>query len=343
MKWRNITVKKKYPFIALLLVMNLVLSACAQAVSAQEEKLVVYSGRSESLVGPIIEQFTAASGIKVDVRWGSTSELAATLLEEGRNSPADVFYAQDPGGMGAVYELLSPLPAGIGENVDPAFRDENDHWVGISGRARIVVYNTDRLSPADLPKDMWDYTKPEWRGRIGWPPTNASFQTMVTAMRQTWGEEKTREWLEGIMANQPVEYNNNTSLVSGVAAGEVDVGFTNHYYLYRFLREEGDGFKARNYYMKDGGPGSLVMVSGAGVLNTSKNKEAAAKFIEFLLSPVAQQYFTSQTSEYPVVEGVLAPSDLPAISELNSAHLSLKDLADLRGTVDLLREVGALP
>jgi iron(III) transport system substrate-binding protein len=132
-------------------------------------------------------------------------------------------------------------------------------------------------------------------------------------------------------------------LVSGVAAGEVDVGFTNHYYLYRFLREEGDGFKARNYYMKDGGPGSLVMVSGAGVLNTSKNKEEAAKFIEFLLSPVAQQYFASQTSEYPVVEGVLAPSDLPAISELNSTQLSLKDLADLRGTVDLLREVGALP
>jgi iron(III) transport system substrate-binding protein len=304
---------------------------------------VVYSGRSESLVGPIIEQFSAASGLKVDVRWGSTSELAATLLEEGRNSPADVFYAQDPGGMGAVYDMLSPLPQSIGENVYPSFIDDNHRWVGISGRARTIVYNTDRFSPADLPKDIWAFTGPDWKGRIGWAPTNASFQTMVTAMRQTWGEEQTRQWLEGIIANQPIEYDKNTSLVSAVAAGEVDIGFTNHYYLYRFLREEGDSFKARNYYLMDGGPGSLVMVSGAGVLNTSKNKEAAQKFIEFLLSPVAQQYFASQTSEYPVIEGVLAAPDLPAVSELNSARISLSALADMKGTVDLLRQVGALP
>jgi iron(III) transport system substrate-binding protein len=335
--------KTKHPYLAFLLVMSLLLSACAQAVSAQEERLVVYSGRNESLVGPIIEQFTAASGIKVDVRWGSTSELAATLLEEGRNSPADVFFAQDPGGMGAVYDLFAPLPDSLTEDVDPAFIDENGRWVGISGRARIVVYNTDRLSPADLPKDMWAFTEPEWKGRIGWPPTNASFQTMVTAMRQSWGEDQARQWLEGILANQPIEYNNNTSLVSGVAAGEVDVGFTNHYYLYRFLREEGDSFKARNYYLMDGGPGSLVMVSGAAILDTSKNKEAAAKFIGFLLSPVAQQYFASQTSEYPVVNGVIAPQDLPSIAELNSTKIRITELADLQGTVDLLREVGALP
>jgi iron(III) transport system substrate-binding protein len=339
----TIAVKTKYPFLTFLLVMSLILSACASSAAAKQERLVVYSGRSESLVGPIIEQFTAASDIQVDVRWGSTSELAATLLEEGRNSPADVFYAQDPGGMGAVYDLLALLPDNIADSVDPSFKDENGRWVGVSGRARVIVYNTDLFDPADLPADIRGYTDPEWKGRIGWAPTNASFQTMVTAMRQTWGEEETRQWLEGIIANQPIEYDKNTSLVSGVAAGEVDIGFTNHYYLYRFLREEGEGFKARNYYLMDGGPGSLVMVSGAGVLNTSKNKDAAAKFIEFLLSPVAQQYFASQTSEYPVVEGVLAPPDLPAISDLNGTRISLAALADMKGTVDLLRRVGALP
>jgi iron(III) transport system substrate-binding protein len=336
-------VKLKYPLLACSLVMSLFLSACASTAAAKPERLVVYSGRSESLVGPMIEQFTAASGIQVDVRWGSTAELAATLLEEGRNSPADVFYAQEPGGMGAVYELLSPLPAGFAENVDPSFKDDNGRWVGVSGRARVIVYNTDKFSPADLPEDIWAFTGPEWKGRIGWAPTNASFQTMVTAMRHTWGDEETRQWLAGILANEPIDYDKNTSLVSSVAAGEVDIGFTNHYYLYRFLREEGESFKARNYYLMDGGPGSLVMVSGAGVLNTSKNKEAGAKFIEFLLSPVAQQYFASQTSEYPVVEGVLAPPDLPTISDLNGTRISLAALADMKGTVDLLRQVGALP
>jgi iron(III) transport system substrate-binding protein len=344
--------KPKISFIVYLFVVSLLLSACGPAVFAKSpsenevpkpQKLIVYSGRSESLVGPIIEQFKSVSGIEVDVRWGGTPELAATLLEEGKNSPADVFFAQDPGGLGAVLDLLAPLPVEILEHVDPNFREINSRWVGISGRARVVVYNTDRIIPSDIPNDMMEFTNPEWKGRIGWAPTNASFQTMVTAMRNMWGEEKTSQWLEGIQANQPVEYDKNTALVAGVAAGEVDVAFSNHYYLYRFLQEEGDGFKARNFFQSGGGPGSLMMVAGAGILETSGNKEAAEKFIEFMLSPVAQQYFASQTNEYPVVEGVVTQHDLPALAELTSAQVSLSELSDLKGTVDLLRRVGVLP
>ena len=334
----------KYHPVILLLAMWLLLGACTGTDAAgQNEKLVIYSGRSESLVGPIIDQFEAASGINVEVRWGGTAELAATMLEEDQNSPADVFFAQDPGGLGAVEELLAPLPGEILDQVDPRFRDPNGNWVGISGRVRTVVYNTERLRPEELPNDLWGYTNPEWQGRIGWAPTNTSFQTMVTAMRATWGEAEARRWLEGILANEPVPYEKNTPIVAAVGAGEVDVGFVNHYYLLRFLQEEGEGFQARNYFLQTQGPGSLVLVAGTGILETSQNRAAAQKFVNFLLSEVAQQYFATQTFEYPLVDGVLTPRELPPLEGLLAPSVDLATLADLQGSVALLQEVGALP
>lgn len=330
--------------IFMVFVASVVLTACMGTASSQAQpQLTIYSGRSESLVGPIITQFEAASGIEVAVRWGSTAELAATLLEEGERSPADLFFAQEPGGLGAVTHLLADLPEEILQQVPQGFRDPQSRWVGISGRARVVVYNTDQLTAQELPADIWDFTTPTWKGRLGWAPTNASFQTMVSAMRASWGEAKTRQWLEGIQANLPVVYDNNTAIVAAVAAGEVQAGFVNHYYLYRFLQEEGDDFPARNYFQPGGGPGSLVMVSGAGILETSQNRDVAEKFLEFLLSPIAQQYFTTQTYEYPVVEGVIAPRELPPLVTLHQITIDVADLADLQGSVSLLRETGILP
>lgn len=314
-------------------------------LEAESGTLVVYSGRAESLVAPIITQFAAATGIDVQVRYGSTAEMAATLLEEGANSPADVFFAQDPGGLGAVAEagLFAPLPESTLSLVDERYRSPDSLWVGISGRARVVVYNTEVISPADLPADIWDFTDPQWQGRLGWAPTNGSFQAMVTAMRVAWGEARTREWLTAMLANRPVVYEGNTQIVAAVAAGEVDAGFVNHYYLYRFLAEEGEGFSARNYFLPGGGPGSLVMAAGAGRLATGQNEANALRFIEFMLSPVAQQYFAGQTYEYPLVAGVVTPPGLASLVDLNSLDVDMADLADLAGTTALLSETGVLP
>ncbi len=310
--------------------------------------LVIYSGRSESLVKPIIEQFAQETGINVQVRYGSTSEMAGVLLEEGQNSPADVFYAQDPGGLGAVKQagLLTVLPADVLSKVFPRFADDDGEWVGISGRARTIVYNTSAITdPASqLPADIYDFIQPEWNGRIGWAPTNGSFQAMVTAMRTIWGEEKTSAWLTGIQANNPVVYAENTPIVAGVATGEVEVGFVNHYYLYRFLAEEGDSFPARNYFLPGGGPGSLIMVSGAGILKTAQNAANAERFLEYLLSVEGQQYFADQTYEYPVVDGVSTVAGLPPLAELDAvaAQVDLSDLADLAGTQKLLLDLGII-
>lgn len=336
--------------VCLLAVAAFALTACQSTNSTEPDgpgRLVIYSGRSEALVAPIIEQFAAATGIQVDARYGSTSEMAATLLEEGANSPADIYFAQDPGALGALAArgLFAPLPAAALEKVAPRFVAEDGSWVGISGRARVVVYNTDMVNPADLPDDIWAFTEPEWNGRIGWPPTNGSFQTMLTGMRAVWGEERTREWVSGIQANNPVVYSNNTSLVTGVAAGEVAVGFTNHYYLYNFLAQEGEGFKARNHFLPEGGPASLIMVSGVGILQTAPNAANAQRFVEFLLSAPAQQYFATQTNEYPVGEGIRAAPGLPPLADIDAmaVDINLSDLNDLPGTARMLSELGVLP
>jgi iron(III) transport system substrate-binding protein len=358
-------------WIVYLLVLTLALAACtpvqpaapttsdttttesaAEATEAPAEEaelstggsLVIYSGRSENLVGPLIEQFEEATGIDVEVRYGSTPEIAATLLEEGANSPADVFFAQDPGGLGAVTNegLLAELPADILNAVKPEFSSPDGLWVGVAGRARVIVYNTDLLSEEDLPDDIDDLADPVWAGRFGLAPTNASFQAMVTAVRVMWGEDEAREWLEGIAANDPVIFEGNSAIVEAVGAGEIEVGLVNHYYLYRFLAEQGEEFPARNYFLPSGGPGSLVMVAGAGRLATGANEENALSFIEYLVSPEAQQYFTEQTNEYPVIDGVAGPEGLTPIEELNSADIALEDLADLAGTQQLLAEVGLL-
>ena len=178
-----------------VLVLVALLSACTQTRGSAEETLVVYSGRKENLVQPIIDHFSAATGLDVMVKYGKTAEIAAMILEEGDNSPADVFWAQDPGGLGAVAAagMLSQLPEESLAKVDARFRASEGEWVGVSGRARVIVYNTESIDPErDLPSDLWGFTDPEWKGRLGWAPTNGSFQAMVTALRASWGQEKTR-------------------------------------------------------------------------------------------------------------------------------------------------------
>ncbi len=306
-------------------------------------KLIIYSGRSESLVAPIIQQFKDATGIDVQVKYANTGAVAATLLEEGDNSPADVFYAQDPGGLAAVSHMMTQLPPDIIELTPQWARSAHGHWIGVTGRARVVVYNTDNFTEADLPDDLWGFTEPQWKGRVGWAPTNGSFQAMVTALRVGWGEERAEAWLRAMLDNDVQVYPKNTPQVAAAAAGEIDVGLVNHYYLYRFLAEEGEDFSARNAYLRGVGPGSIVLVSGAAILKTSANSENAEAFLRFLLSSVGQQYFAGQTFEYPLVAGVRPSVLLTPLADIRQPDITLADLADLAGTQALLQKVGALP
>ena len=311
---------------------------------ADPKTLTVYSGRSKSLVDPILREFELLTGVPIEIRYASTGEMAATLLEEGDKSPADVFFAQDPGGLGAVKPLFMTLTDDIYEQSAAWASDPDKKWIGVSGRARVIVYSTDNISEDELPDSIWDFTDPKWKGRIGFPPTNASFHVMVTAMRLDWGEEKTKEWLEGIIANEPTFYAKNTPTVAAAGAGEVDVGFVNHYYLHRFLAEEGEGFAARNYYTPADDAGSLVMAAGAGILASTDAQAEAERLLKFLLGVTAQQYFATNTHEYPFNSAVQQSEHLPDLGDIGERFdIDLGLLDDLAGTQQLLQEVGALP
>lgn len=317
-------------------------SAASQSDDEDPGEITVYSGRTESLVGALIEQFEADTGTRVNIRYGGTAELAAAILEEGGRSPADVYYGQDAGALSALAEggALAVLPSRITGLVDPKFRDGEGRWIGTSGRARVLIISPERVP--DPPDSVFDLVQPEWRGRVGWAPANGSFQAFVTAMRRIHGEDETREWLEGMIANGVREYPKNSPQVQAVGDGELDIGLVNHYYLFRFTAEDPD-FAAANHFTDAGDAGELINVAGVGLVAASDDEGPALRFIEYLLSRSGQEYFRNQTSEYPLSAGVEARPELVPLEDLDPPSLALTSLSDLDGTLELLREVGALP
>lgn len=311
---------------------------------AIDQTLTVYSGRSEDLVGSLIAEFEEETGITVEVRYASSTDLAATLREEGPNSPADVFFAQDPASLGAIAQdgLFVTLPDDLLGRVPSRFSDSEGRWVGVSGRSRVVVYDSNRISPEDLPTTVDGFTDPAWKGRLAIAPSNGSFLAFVAAMILERGEDATREWLEAIAANQPQTFSSNSPIVAAADEGTVEVGLVNHYYLLGLAADKG-GSTARNHFFTEAGPGSLVMPAGAGILASSDNAEAANRFVEFLLSKEAQEHFATETFEYPLVEGVAADPSLPPLDALVQPDIDLSDLASvLDRATDLVAEAGLL-
>ena len=328
---------------ALVVLLAAVAAGCG-GDDAASGPITVYSGREEELVAPLFEKFTEATGIDVEVRYGDSAELAATIAEEGDNSPADVFFAQDPGSLGAVDEQLEELPDETLDRVAERFRDADGRWVGTSGRTRVLVYNTARLEESELPTSVLELTDPKWKGRVGIAPTNASFQAFVTAMRLSLGDERTREWLEGLKANGAKTYEKNLPIVEAVAAGEVDVGLVNHYYL-ALVKEEQPNAPVANHLFEAGDPGTLVSVAGAGVLASTDQRDDAEAFVEFLLSDDAQRFYVDEAeeNEYPLVAGVEPPAGLVPLEEIEGPDVELTAFgAELESTVELLRETGWL-
>ena len=322
----------------------LLLAACGAGGAGSREPLVVYSGRNENLVRPLLDRFARNTGIDIRVRYADTSELLPTLLEEGGDTRADVFLSQDAGALGelALKGMLAPLPADVADLVDARFRDSDRRWVGITARARVIAYNTDKLKPEALPKSVLDVTSPEWRGRVGFPPTNASFVAFVTSLRETVGDERAREFLRGLKENGAKRYDNNVLTIDAVASGEVDIGLVNHYYLYNEFKER-PGAHVANFYpgQEQGGEGTFVNVAGVAILANSDRTVAAERFVRFLLSPESQRYFREETAEYPLRAGVEPIPELPPLQSLHTVDVPLTTLGrDLEGTVELLKDVG---
>ncbi len=337
---------KRFP--RLLLVALVVLAGFSMATTAcstgndSADSITVYSGRSEELIAPLLEGFTAATGIEVEARYGDSAELALLIQTEGDSSPADIFISQSPGALGllAGEDRLAQLDASIIGLVDAGFAAHDSTWVGLTGRVRVLVYNSELVDEADLPQSVLDLTDAAYAGRVGVAPANGSFQDFVTAMRNERGDDATRAWLQGMAENESPNYPKNSAIVEAVGRGEVDMGLVNHYYNLRAL-EADPSVMSVNHFLPSGDIGSLVIVTGGAVLASSDATSIGEDLLKHLLSPERQAEFVAETREYPLLAGVSGPAGVPSLDGLAVDTINYDLLGDgLTGTIDLIRESG---
>ena len=305
---------------------------------ALEGELTVYSGRGEFLVGELVSYIDDLyDDFDLTVRYNSSTDHVNAIINEGEGSPADVFYSVNAGSLGALADAgrAQALPDDVAGKVREEFRTEQ--WVGTSGRARTVPYNTDEYDESDLPDDIMAYPE-EFDGDLGWAPSYGSAQAFVTAMRQLEGDEATREWLEAMVERGAATYPDEFRTCQEIADGEIDAAFTNHYYIQRVLDGNPEAPIATAF--TEGDAGAVFNVAGAAVVDTASDADLAANFVRHLLSAEAQDYFARSTFEYPLIPDVEPIGDLPTIDELDVPDIDLAELSDLEPTIDLMREAG---
>jgi iron(III) transport system substrate-binding protein len=327
-----------------IVIAAMALVASLTACDSGRDAMTIYSGRDEALIGPLLEQFAEEEDIAIDVRYGDSADLALLISEEGENTPADVFLSQSPGAVGylATQDMLGELSADELSAVDPRFESEDGRWIGLSARQRVLVYNEELIDEEDLPGSVLDMTDEQYAGDVALAPTNGSFQDFVTAMRQTEGEEVAEQWLTDMVANDSPTYADNSSIVDAVARGEVPMGLVNHYYNYRKLEEDPEA-PSRNYVFPGGDIGSLLIASTGSIIASTDKQEEATQFIDYLLTDDAQQFYSDETFEYPLTEGVEPSADLPPLESLDTPDVDLNDLgAGLRDTARLIEDSGLL-
>lgn len=317
------------------------LVACSSDDDGGEGSVVVYSGRSEELVGPLVTRLDS-QGTKLTV---SYDRKATQILEEGAASPADVFFAQDAGELGRLSDagLLEELPTDITEVVDAKYRTSGNNWAPVTARSRVLAFNPDKIAAGDLPEGIDGLLDPRFKGQIGYAPTNASFKSFVTALRVLRGDDAARDWLTKFLANEPQAFEKNGQILDAVNNGSIATGLINHYYWAAAVMEKGEENVPSRLHFFRNDPGALVNVAGVGVLKSAKNKEAAFGVVRDLLNDDSQRYFAEETGEYPIAVDVpLNVPGLPRLNQLSPPQIDLDKLADLDGTEQMLKQVGAL-
>jgi iron(III) transport system substrate-binding protein len=310
----------------------------------ETEGITLYSGRIPAAIGGAVDRYEADVDRDVQVRYADTADLAATLIEEGDASPADAFFAQEPGAIGAVADagLLAPLPPSVLRLVPARFRDPEGRWVGVTGRARVIAYNREAVKRSELPRSPFGFAAPVWQGRVGWAPASDSMQEYVTALRERYGDERTREWLEAMVDNDAVEFPDNVAIRDAIAAGEIDAGLINHYYVAQAIAAEGEGYPVEAYF-PPGGIGSLMLLTSVGVLESSDREEEAVAFVRSLLEAPSQEFLTASSKEYPLASGVEQdPSLSVPLGSIPTTGTDLIHLEELQATIELMQEAGAL-
>ena len=310
--------------------------------SDQVREITIYSGRSEEFIAPFLDNWERQSGVKLNVRYGDSAELAAQILEEGENSPADLFLSQDAGSLGAVSVagLFAKLPETVGSAIEGKYVASDRTWVGVTGRVRVLAYRPGAIEV--LPKSISDLSNAAYKGKIGIAPSNASFQAFVTALINEKGAKFAEDWLRGLKSNDAQIYLKNSAIVEAIDKGEINLGLVNHYYIWEVSQALGREIEVANGFFAPGDIGNLVNVSGVGILATSEKQEAAQQLINFLTSKPIQNLFVTDTHEYSLIPGSKAPESLPELISIGTPLVDLSSLKDIQRTQDLLTKVGLL-
>ena len=289
-----------------------------ECVDGSGKEVTIYSGRTENLIEPVLEAFACATGHSVQVRWGSSTQLALLINEEGERTAADVFLSRSPGPVGFLESkgLLGTIDDSVLNLVGEENRSAEGSWIGFSGRKRVLVHNVDMVPAAELPASVFDLTADKWRGKVAIPGTNGSFVDWFTVFRDQYGTDVAAQWLNDMVDNGARYYPNNRSIVEATGRGEIEMGLVNHYYNYQEVAAAGDDHRAKNHDLDDDDIGSLLIITAATVLDSSENSGAANDLLAFLLTEPVQSYFTNRTFEYPLAAGVLPNAALPTLTAL---------------------------
>ena len=329
---------------SLVLATALLLSGCSSSTEQESSprELTIYSGRSQEFIAPFLAEWEKKSGIALKIRYADSAELAAQIREEGSNSPADIFLAQDAGSLGAVSlaGLFTTLGDEVGAEIQPQYIAADRSWIGVTGRARVFAYNPRLLSA--LPQSITDLANPVYKSKLGIAPTNSSFQAFVTALINAKGEDFTQKWLESLVKNDVQIFAKNSAIVEAIDSGKISIGLVNHYYTWEVSQGLGRKISAENGFFTSGDLGNMVNVSGAGILKSSKKYAAAEDLINYLTSQVVQSKFVAETHEYSLIADQISPAGLPSLSQIGAPSVDLESLAEIQKTQELLIKVGLL-
>jgi iron(III) transport system substrate-binding protein len=314
--------------------------ATSEAVSGE---LVIYSGRAEALIQPVIDAFKAQNpDVEVLLKSGSNSELANALLEEQNNPQAEVFITTElvtiqSLAQQGMFEAYRPQAA---DQLPAEFVGDEDLWVGLTRRARVIMYNTDLVTEEEAPKSIFDLTDPKWRGQIALAgSTNGSIQAQIAAMRQLIGEEETEAWLTGLIENEATFFGGHTDVRKAVGAGEFKIGLVNHYY-YHLQKAEGSPVGIVYPDQEADQIGLITNATAAAIVKGTENRPAAETFIDFLLSEEGQKLFAELNYEYPLLSGVALSPDVQPLDSFRLADVNVSQAAsDVDATFALIEKV----
>lgn len=327
--------------VAAALAVTSIAAGCSNG-GGDDDRLYILSGRTKNLIGPLLDQFAEETGTKIDVRYGDSADLALRTNGEGDRTKADVFISQSPGAVGFLdsKDLLGTLPDDVVAMVAEGDAAADGSWVGLSGRVRTLVYNTDMVDPADLPDSVLDLADPQYDGKVAVAPTNGSFQDFVTVLREHAGEEEAGDFLKALADGGAPTFENNTAIVEAVGRGEVPMGLVNHYYVF-VAKDQDPDLPVENHFFPEGDYGSTLLVTAASIIKGTDRSEDAEKFVEFLLSEEAQKYFAEQTFEYPLAAGAEPNPVLPEFDDLPVTRVDLGELGGgLEATAELIETSG---